>query len=72
MTCFLRHIDDLLKSCGIQRTKENSKEIQEEIRRIIGVKSRHCSVIWKKLKVWLVDEEKKKILENQLRKYANV
>ena len=70
MTCFLRHLDDLLKAAGIRRTVENSREIQEEIRRIIGVKSRDCSDIWKELKVWLGNKEKKKILEDQLRKYA--
>jgi cell division protein FtsX len=72
MTCFLKHLDSLLKAAGIQRTVENAAEIQEEIRRIIGVKSHDCSDIWKELKVWLGNEEKKKILEKQLRKYAEV
>ena len=70
MTCFLKHLDELLKAAGIQKTVENAREIQEEIRRIIGVKSRDCPDIWKELKVWLGNEEKKKTLENQLRKYA--
>jgi len=57
---------------GILVTKENSKDIEEEIARTVGMQGEHCPAIWKETKVWIADPKKKAVLDRNLqRKFAS-
>lgn len=49
-------------------TKEDRKEIDENIRGIIGKNSSDkCNEVWREVKVWLQDPDKKQELEEKLK-----
>ena len=50
-------------------TKEERKDIDLVIRKVIGKKSiDKCNEVWKEVKIWFDDEEKKQKLSSELRK----
>ncbi|OPY32410.1 MAG: hypothetical protein A4E32_00991 [Methanomassiliicoccales archaeon PtaU1.Bin124] len=51
MSCYLRHMDDLLKEAGIELTKENRKAVDEAVHRIVEVEYKHCPDAWKAVKL---------------------
>lgn len=66
MSCYIRYMKSTLNEIGINpETKEDRKEIDGQIRKIIGKKgSDKCNEVWKEVKTWLQDEKKKeKIVE---------
>lgn len=70
MTCFIAHMDKkgFFKPLGITVSKQNAKEIEHEIAKIVGREGMNCPDIWKETKLWLSDPKKKKQLERQLTK----
>lgn len=74
MTCFIAHMKKkgYFEPLGILVTKENSKDIEEEIARTVGMQGEHCPAIWKETKVWIADPKKKAVLDRNLqRKFAS-
>ena len=71
MSCYIRHIKDFLLDLDIDpQTKEERKEVDLAIRNIIGKKSADkCNDVWKEVKIWLNDNEKKHELELKLMKF---
>lgn len=59
MTCYFRHIQDLLKKSGMEVTKDNKREIDRAIHGIVGVEYKNCPAAWR--------EVKKRIAENEER-----
>jgi len=70
MTCFIDHMKKkgYFEPLGILVTKENSKDIEEEIARTVGLQGEHCPAIWKETKVWIANPEKKAVLDRNLKK----
>jgi len=70
MTCFIAHMKKkgYFEPLGILVTKENSKDIEEEIARTVGLQGGHCPAIWKETKVWIADPKKKAVLDRNLQK----
>ncbi|HEX9907441.1 MAG TPA: hypothetical protein VGB78_03115 [Thermoplasmata archaeon] len=70
MTCFVGHMrkKGYFDEIGVVVTKENAKEVEREIARIVGVKEAHCPEIWRETKIWLADPGKKARLGTGLRK----
>lgn len=70
MTCFVAHMNKkgFFKPLGITVSKENAKEIEREIAKIVGREGRNCPDIWTETKLWLSDPKKKGQLEGQLMK----
>ena len=70
MTCFVAHMkkNGYFEPLGILVTKENAKDIEEEIAKTVGLQGKHCPEIWKETKVWLTDPQKKAVLDKNLRK----
>lgn len=62
---------DFLSELNIElETKEERKEIDLTIRKIIGKKNTDkCNDVWKEVKIWLNDDIKKHELESDLRKF---
>ncbi len=70
MTCFVAHLKKkgYFDGLGIAVTKENAKEIEQEISRIVGLRGEHCPAVWREMKAWLEDAKKKAVLERALKK----
>jgi hypothetical protein len=50
MSCYFRHMKDILEEAGIEITTENKKDIDRVIHGLVGVQYKDCSPAWKALK----------------------
>jgi len=50
MTCYFRHLQDIFKEAGIKVTKENRKQIDRAIHRIVNTKYKNCPLAWRRAK----------------------
>jgi len=68
MSCYLRHIKDILDEAGIVVIPANRQQIDQAIHQAVGVGYKNCPVTWKKIKQEIKgDEEKHRALVKQLR-----
>ena len=58
MTCYFRHLGAFFERAGIDVTKDNKREIDRAIHRIVGVEYKNCSATWKEVKKRLGEDEK--------------
>jgi hypothetical protein len=69
MSCYLRHMKDVLEAAGIKVTPDNKKEIDKTFHKIVGVTYKDCPTTWKKLKQELAgDEARRNKLVQKLKK----
>jgi hypothetical protein len=67
MSCYLRHMKDILDEAGIVVTPANRKQVDQAIHHMVGVGYKDCPATWKKIKQELKgDEEKRKALVKRL------
>ena len=57
MTCYIRHLEPILKKSGIDVTSENRQEIDRIIHNIVGVNYKNCPAAWKKVKSRILEDE---------------
>lgn len=57
MTCYFRHLNEVFKKAGITVTKENKREVDKAIHKILGVEYKSCPVAWKEVKKRLAEDE---------------
>jgi hypothetical protein len=57
MTCYLRHLEPILKKSGIDVTSENRQEIDRIIHNIVGVNYKNCPAAWKQVKSRILEDE---------------
>lgn len=50
MSCYFRHMKDVLDEVGVTVTTENKKEIDRILHGIVDVDYKNCSPAWKKIK----------------------
>ena len=68
MSCYFRHLKDILEGAGIEVTPTNRKQVDQAIHQIVGVNYKDCPETWKKLKQQLIgDEQKRQELISQLK-----
>ena len=68
MSCYLRHIKDILDEAGIAITPANRKQIDQTIHQAVGVAYKSCPTTWKKIKEEIKDDkEKRQALIKQLK-----
>lgn len=60
MSCYLRHMKDVLDEAGIVVTPDNRKTIDQAFHQIVGVAYKNCPTAWKKLKQELTGDEPKR------------
>ncbi|MGD8565875.1 MAG: hypothetical protein PVF96_05965 [Candidatus Bathyarchaeota archaeon] len=58
MTCYFRHLRDLFEKAGITPAKENKKEIDKAIHKLVNVEYKNCSSTWKEVKRMMAEDEK--------------
>jgi hypothetical protein len=70
MSCYLRHLKPFLGELGIQpATKEDRRRVDMAVRSVVGKENgEKCPEVWKEVKIWLQDEEKKQALVDALNK----
>ena len=65
MSCYVSHLDDLLRDAGIEPTKPNRKQADLILRRITG--EDRCNHVWFRLKPVLADAHGREELTTKLR-----
>ncbi|MGD2066486.1 MAG: hypothetical protein PVI43_04885 [Candidatus Bathyarchaeota archaeon] len=70
MTCYFRHMKDVFDKAGITVTKENKKDIDKTIHKIVGIDYKNCSATWKEVKKRIAENEESFVttLKNELKK----
>ena len=67
MSCYFRHIKDILAQAGIEVTPENKKSIDQALHEIVGVPYKACPAAWKAIKEkFLADAAGRKRLSEEL------
>ena len=67
MSCYLRHIQDILDEAGIVVTTANRKQIDQAVHQAVGVAYKNCPATWKKIKDDIkTDESKRRAFIKQL------
>ena len=73
MSCYLRHMKDVLKEAGIAVTLHNKKEIDQAIHRMVSVKYKKCMPdCWGEVKKRVGDEKGRKAFISELKKAVSV
>jgi molecular chaperone GrpE (heat shock protein) len=57
MSCYFRHLKDILAEAGIEVTPANKKQIDQVVHRIVGVEYKDCPVAWRAVKQIMSDEK---------------
>ena len=57
MTCYFRYLKAIFEKAGLTVTKENKKDIDRVIHRIVGVDYKNCSATWKVVKKRMSENE---------------
>jgi len=69
MSCYLRHLRDLLDEAGVEVTPGNKRQVDQAIHKIVGVEYKDCPVAWKALKQQIMgDEQKRRDFVKKLRR----
>ena len=58
MSCYFRHMKDVLEEAGIQVTPTNKKEIDRIIHGLMDVAYKDCSPTWKGVKEHIKGDDK--------------
>ncbi|EKQ52322.1 MAG: hypothetical protein B655_1904 [Methanobacterium sp. Maddingley MBC34] len=69
MSCYLRHMKDVLNKADLHpEDRKERKKVDYAIRKVVGMKPEDkCNLVWKEVKIWLNDEDKKKQLTVELK-----
>ena len=65
MSCYVSHVDDLLRDAGIEPTKPNRKQAHLILRQITG--EDHCNRVWRQVKALVADASGREKLATKLR-----
>ena len=60
MSCYFRHLKDILDVAGIEVTASNKKELDQAFHQAVGVTYKDCPATWKRLKQELPGDERKR------------
>ena len=58
MSCYFRHMKDVLEEAGVEVTKENKKDIDRIIHGMVDVAYKDCSPAWKAVKTHIKGDDK--------------
>ncbi len=60
MSCYFRHLRDILSEAGIETTASNRKRIDQAIHGVVGVAYKDCPATWKRLKQEVLSDPQKR------------
>ena len=61
MSCYFRHLKDILNEAGIEVTPGNKQEVDRAFHQIVGAEYKNCPTTWKGLKQELAGDEQKRL-----------
>jgi hypothetical protein len=68
MSCYFRHMQDILDAAGITVNANNRKQIDQAFHQIVGTNYKDCPETWKAIKqTYLTDEKKRHELIQKLK-----
>jgi hypothetical protein len=68
MSCYLRHIQDILDEAGIALTPANRKLVDEAVHKAVGIVYKNCPATWKKIQEEVLNyPDKRQAFIEQLR-----
>jgi molecular chaperone GrpE (heat shock protein) len=56
VTCYFRHLQEILKKAGIEITSQNKHEVDRVIHELVGVDYKNCPTTWKEVKKRIADD----------------
>ena len=65
MSCYVSHVDDLLRDAGIEPIKPNRKRVDIILRQITG--EHQCNHVWRQVKALVADPRGREELASKLR-----
>ena len=68
MSCYFRHLKDVLAKAGVEVTPANRKEVDRVLHEIVGVTYKDCPTAWKNLKRQMANETDRAVVVKKLRK----
>lgn len=68
MSCYLRHLKDVLAAADVEVTPANKKDVDRALHEIVGVAYKDCPGAWKNLKQKMANEADRDDVANKLRK----
>jgi hypothetical protein len=60
MSCYFRHMKDILEAAGVVVTKENKTQIDRIIHNLVNVEYKNCPTTWKAVKERIRGDEETK------------
>ena len=60
MSCYFRHIKDILNKASIEVTSSNKKQLDRAIHDIVGVGYKDCPATWRKIREQIIGTEGKR------------
>ena len=57
MSCYFRHMKDVLADAGIKVTAENKKIVDRTIHELVSVEYKNCSPTWNAVKTHIKNDE---------------
>lgn len=68
MSCYFRHLKDVMAEAGIEVTPANKKEVDRALHEIVGVEYKDCPNAWKNVKLRMANAADRAALAKKLRK----
>lgn len=67
MSCYFRHLKEILSGASIEVTAANRKEVDQALHKIAGVAYKDCPAAWKIIKGKLTEEKQRQELVQKLK-----
>ena len=71
MSCYLKHMEEIISEAGIELTKENRKSVDHAIRRAVGKPDSNCPEVWKEIKSQVADGKRQAMIDNLRSEYSS-
>jgi len=62
MSCYLRHLDPVLRKAGIALNSENRQQVDQAVHRVVEVHYKDCPGTWKEVKRRIAEDESSFVL----------
>ena len=60
MSCYFRHLKDILDEAGVEVAAGNKKQIDQAIHQMVGTSYKDCPGTWRRLKQEILADEPKR------------
>ncbi len=67
MSCYFRHLKEVMAEAGIEVTPANRKEVDRVLHEVAGVDYKDCPGAWKNLKLRMANDADRAALVKKLR-----